>query len=676
MLHGRYTVVRKIAEGGMAEIFLARQHGSEGFEKPVVLKRIHTGFAADEQFRNMLVDEAHISMGLHHNNIVQVLDLGRAGGRMFLVLELVDGWDLAWVLERAEAQKRPLPTGIALYVMAETCRALSYAHGRSDPEGQPLGIVHRDVSPQNVLLSEQGEVKLADFGIAKALTKRDRTATGVVKGKIAFMSPEQSRGEPLDARSDLFSLGTMLYLVTTGLRPIEAATDFEVLARVQKGAFIPPEEARPDLAPALAAIIRRAMSADREQRYQTADELLVDLEGIWRVLYSAPGQTELKLWLSELRRLDNIPSIGKSTFENGVEEGGGSGDLGAGAAVQLGDERGGGSGWDRKTPSPRVGLGSLEAQGAVSPKNDRPSLRDLDTLGALEDSSGTGKQVGARDPTLVARDRGTSRQAARQTSRQPSRHTARAPRITGKEATTMSDLALSVGDESMEMIERLKTRSRRRVVGTGFVALMLLGGAGAAAMWRMGVSRREAMESAGAPASVSGGAPAPATRAAAPPVAPRPAAVPATPPPAARPATPPSVVPPPVATGRPAAIPGKPDAGRPGVESERVRLWRERGRRWGGKPPTPPGQPSPPPVEIVNPPAAPAPLPAPADEPAKPPVQIIEEPPAPAPAPATEPPPAPAPAPEEPAKEPEKPAEKNEKPEKETPAPEVLPPSN
>jgi serine/threonine protein kinase len=676
MLHGRYTVVRKIAEGGMAEIFLARQHGSEGFEKPVVLKRIHTGFAADEQFRNMLVDEAHISMGLHHNNIVQVLDLGRANGRMFLVLELIDGWDLAWVLERAETAKRPLPTGIALYLMAETCRALSYAHGRSDAAGQPLGIVHRDVSPQNVLLSEQGEVKLADFGIAKALTKRDRTATGVVKGKIAFMSPEQSRGESLDARSDLFSLGTMLYLVTTGVRPFDAATDFEVLARVQKGAFTPPEDVRPDMAPALAAIIRRAMSADREQRYQTADELLVDLEGIWRVLYSAPGQTELKLWLAELKRVDSVPSIGKAIFDNGEDEI--SGVLAAGAAVQLGDERSGGgdgSRWDRAAVAarPGPGLGSVEAP-APSLKNDRPSLRDLDTLGALEDTSGTGKPVGARDPTLISRQRATTRR----------------PRITGKEATTMSDLALSVGDDSMEMIARIKSRSRRRAAGAGFLALVLLGGAGAAAMWRMGVARREATEAAGVPSAAT----APAARPPGPPpsrpVVARPTAAvpasgapPATSPPGAaagRPAVPAPGAPPPVASGRPAALPGKPDAGRPGGESDRVRLWRERERRWGTARPAPGASTTPPPVEIVNPPAAPVPAPPPpAEEPAKPPVQIIEEPAPQSPPPAEPaPPPAaspPAPAPEEPAKEPEKPAKEPEKPEKET-IPEIIPPSN
>ena len=129
--------------------------------------------------------------------------------------------------------------------MAEVCRALSYAHSRTRPDGEPMGIVHRDVSPQNVLISEQGEVKLADFGIAKALTRRDRTATGVVKGKVAFMSPEQAHGQALDARSDLFSLGTLLYLVTTGVRPFEAATDFEVIARVQKCLYRPPEKVSP-----------------------------------------------------------------------------------------------------------------------------------------------------------------------------------------------------------------------------------------------------------------------------------------------------------------------------------------------------------------------------------------------------------------------------------------------
>src|ERR1700690_3872498 len=150
--HGRYTVLRKLANGGMAEIFLATQQGHEGFQKPVVLKRILGNISSDPQFRNMLIDEAHISMGLTHSNIVQVLDLGLAGGRYFLALELVDGWDLGYVLHRSKLAGWPLPPPLGIFVVAEVCRALAYAHAKRDLEGRPQGIVHRDVSPNNVLI--------------------------------------------------------------------------------------------------------------------------------------------------------------------------------------------------------------------------------------------------------------------------------------------------------------------------------------------------------------------------------------------------------------------------------------------------------------------------------------------------------------------------------------------
>ena len=256
--HGRYKIIRRVADGGMAEIFLATQLGREGFAKPVILKRIHTTIYADPQFRNMFIDEAHISMSLMHSNIAQVLDLGVSAGRYFLVLELVDGWDLGRVLHRAATAGVRLPRELALYVTAEICRALAYAHGKTDGQ-TPLGIVHRDVSPHNVLLSEQGEVKLTDFGIAKAMNKREHTGAGVVKGKVAFMSPEQAMGKPIDARSDLFALGTILYLLVTRTRPFEGPSDLETLLRVQKGDFRPPEEAAPDLQPEVAAVVARAM---------------------------------------------------------------------------------------------------------------------------------------------------------------------------------------------------------------------------------------------------------------------------------------------------------------------------------------------------------------------------------------------------------------------------------
>ena len=312
--HGRYKIVRKVADGGMAEIFLATQMGREGFQKPVILKRIHSTIYADPQFRNMFLDEAHISMGLSHSNIVQILDLGVGNGRYFLVMEVVDGWDLGRVLARAAQASTPLPRELGLYVTAEICRALAYAHGKTDlVSGRPLGIVHRDVSPQNILLSEQGEVKLTDFGIAKAMGKREQTGTGVVKGKVAFMSPEQALGKAIDARSDLFAVGTVLYQLMVGVRPFEAPTDLEILLRVQKADFRPAHAVAPDLPPQVSAIIARSMQLDPDLRYQSADEMLTDIEQVMRTVFRPVGQTELKRWLSALGARDGQVPMAKGT---------------------------------------------------------------------------------------------------------------------------------------------------------------------------------------------------------------------------------------------------------------------------------------------------------------------------------------------------------------------------
>jgi serine/threonine-protein kinase len=310
--HGRYKIVRKIADGGMAEIFLATQLGREGFQKPVILKRIHSTIYADPQFRNMFIDEAHISMGLSHSNIVQILDLGVSAGRYFLVMEVVDGWDLGRVIFRAAQAGTALPRDLGLHITGETCRALAYAHGKTDPEGQLLGIVHRDVSPQNILVSEQGEVKLTDFGIAKAMGKREQTGTGVVKGKIAFMSPEQALGKAVDARSDLFAVGVVLYQLMTGVRPFEGPTDLETLLRVQRGDFKPPHVVAPDLPPHVCAIISRAMQLDPDMRYQSAEEMLTDIEQVLRTVFRPVGQTELKRWLAALGTRDGQMPMAKA----------------------------------------------------------------------------------------------------------------------------------------------------------------------------------------------------------------------------------------------------------------------------------------------------------------------------------------------------------------------------
>jgi serine/threonine protein kinase len=311
--HGRYKIVRKVADGGMAEIFLATQLGREGFQKPVILKRIHSSIYADPQFRNMFIDEAHISMGLSHSNIVQILDLGVGSGRYFLVMEAVDGWDLGRVLHRAATAGVALPRELGLHVVAEVCRALAYAHGKVNPvDGRPLGIVHRDVSPQNILLSDQGEVKLTDFGIAKAMNKREHTGTGVVKGKVAFMSPEQALGKPIDARSDLFAVGTVLYQLMARVRPFEAATDLEILLRVQHAEFKPAHVVAPDLPAEVSAIIQRAMQLDPDLRFQSADEMLTAIEAVLRTVFRPVGQTELKRWLAALGARDGLLPMSKN----------------------------------------------------------------------------------------------------------------------------------------------------------------------------------------------------------------------------------------------------------------------------------------------------------------------------------------------------------------------------
>jgi serine/threonine protein kinase len=307
----RYRKLRKIADGGMAELFLAIQQGAEGFERRVVLKQILAPLLADPKFRNMLIDEAHVAMSLHHSNIAQVLDLGQWKGRTFLVLELVDGWDLNHLLARVRASGVALPPELALYVCAEVCRALAYAHAQAR-DGRPLGIVHRDISPHNVLISEEGEVKLTDFGIAKAMGRREHTGQGIIKGKLAFMSPEQASGEELDARSDLFSVGTMLYLLFTGRRPFEAPTDLEIVLRVRQCSFKPPAEIKPDLPPAIAKLIERSMARDRDARYQTGEEMLLDLEGAQRAVFGPAGQTELRRWLREIKQKDSAPPISQA----------------------------------------------------------------------------------------------------------------------------------------------------------------------------------------------------------------------------------------------------------------------------------------------------------------------------------------------------------------------------
>jgi serine/threonine-protein kinase len=303
----RYRLLHKIASGGMAEIYLALQAGAEGFQKQVVLKRILPTLAADPAFVRMLVDEAHIASTLNHGNLVHVLDLGKAGDEVFLVLEFVDGWSLEQVRQRALKAKVKTPLPLALYIVGALCRALAYVHTRKR-DGRPLGIVHRDVSPHNVLLSREGEVKLGDFGIAKAVDRREKSASGVIKGKFAYMSPEQSIGAELDARSDLFPVGTMLYLLTTGRKPFDGESDLEVVMQVRKARYDKGSTIVKDYNPDVERFIARALRVDRERRWQSAEQMADKIDAILAKLGQQTGPVVLKRWLENLSAKDGVRS--------------------------------------------------------------------------------------------------------------------------------------------------------------------------------------------------------------------------------------------------------------------------------------------------------------------------------------------------------------------------------
>ena len=284
---GRYEPIRRLAVGGMAEIFLARVPGVgiEGFEKLVVLKKILPQHALDPELLRMFLDEARLSATLTHPHVTEVYDVGTEGDAPFFAMEYVHGANLRELM-RAHDRKHAatLPLGPALAIVAAAADGLHHAHERLGPGGEPLGIVHRDVSPSNVLVSYDGAVKVSDFGIAKWAYQRTRTQEGTLKGKFAYMSPEQCRGRSVDRRSDIFALGTILYELTTGAPPFSAESDLEILNQIANGAAEPPAwpATQGTYPPALSAIVMRALAPDPDGRFATMRDLQVALEGFAR----------------------------------------------------------------------------------------------------------------------------------------------------------------------------------------------------------------------------------------------------------------------------------------------------------------------------------------------------------------------------------------------------------
>ncbi|MCG3174140.1 MAG: Tyrosine-protein kinase MasK [Myxococcota bacterium] len=291
---GKYLLLNRIGKGGMAEIFFAKTQGPEEFEKFLVIKRILPSYAADSNFVSQFIDEARIASTLTHKNIVQVFDMGQAGGEYYIAMEYVDGRDLRDVLRTCIQKEKPISTAAAAYVTAEILQGLSYAHRKVDYYKRNLNIIHRDISPQNVLVSYEGEVRITDFGIAKASTKITETREeGRLVGKLSYMSPEQARATVVDARTDIYSTGIIFWELLTCHKCFHAENQQELLRKLKNPEAPPPSSFNPNVPKAFDEIALKALQPDRDKRYQTADEFLKDM-------YQAASELGLSLTPMEL----------------------------------------------------------------------------------------------------------------------------------------------------------------------------------------------------------------------------------------------------------------------------------------------------------------------------------------------------------------------------------------
>jgi hypothetical protein len=274
---GRYQIINKIASGGMAEVFLARAVGAMGFQRLVAVKLIHANFTRDPDFVKMFIDEARIAMHLHHRNIVQVFDLDQVQDTYFIAMEFVHGVNVYDLYEAIAAKNRWVEVPLALYIVAEVCKGLHFAHTRVGPDGRPMNIVHRDISPQNVLLSFEGEVKITDFGIATAAERLHQTAAGIVKGKYAYMAPERLEDRPVDGRVDVFAAGVLLYELLVGENPFAGASAVETIEAVIGREVEPPSAKGVGVSPKLDEIVLRALAKEPADRYPSAQAFADDL---------------------------------------------------------------------------------------------------------------------------------------------------------------------------------------------------------------------------------------------------------------------------------------------------------------------------------------------------------------------------------------------------------------
>jgi serine/threonine protein kinase len=274
---GNYHLLERIAVGGMAEIFKAKQTGVRGFEKILVIKKILQHLSEDPEFVEMFEDEAKIAAQLTQANIVQIFELGEIGGTLYITMEYVDGKNLRDITRNCSQRGIHLSVEQCVFLMTEVLKGLDYAHRKPDSSGQPMQIIHRDISPQNIIVSYEGEVKILDFGIAKAASRISKTEAGVLKGKFSYMSPEQASGKIVDQRTDIYACGVIFHELLTSDRLFRAKTDLETLDRVKEGIVHPPSEKNMMVPAELDAIVLKSLAKEPVARYTTAGEMLNDL---------------------------------------------------------------------------------------------------------------------------------------------------------------------------------------------------------------------------------------------------------------------------------------------------------------------------------------------------------------------------------------------------------------
>lgn len=317
----RYRVIDRLESGGMAEVFRAETLGVEGFRKQVAIKRVLAHLGRNSKFISMFLDEARLSAQLSHSNCVQVFDIGVRDDEYFIVMEFVDGANLKAIATSLWHRRKSFTIPTAAYIAHEICKGLSYAHELTDRNGDSLGLVHRDVSPPNVLVTKHGEVKIVDFGLAKASTQLEPSEPGIIKGKFAYLSPEAAHGEEVDCRADIFAVGIILWELLASRRLFLADTDMQTLFKVQSGKAPRISEINPDVPAELEQIVHRALARDRDDRYSSARELGQDLT---KFLYwfgqPVSGYDIATIVQSTMRDKENARFAQGSAIERLIEE--------------------------------------------------------------------------------------------------------------------------------------------------------------------------------------------------------------------------------------------------------------------------------------------------------------------------------------------------------------------